>query len=224
MNKTGIEWTDYTLNPVKGYCPVNCTTPDGKEYCYARKIYRRFKISKTIRFDRACLEGLERLNYKKEPQRIFLCSAVEMFHPCVKKEWRDELFTAIAKYPRHTFQILTKMPENIDRPMPENVHLGVSITGDPEVYDRYQGLLDAKARIKFVSFEPLLKPIYLPIRIDWAIIGRLTGCGKKYDPSFTMVDIMRRKYQIEKIPIFLKNNLIPIMGKEYVMKYRKFPK
>ncbi len=35
MNKTGIEWTDYTWNPVTG-CLHGC------EYCYARKIARRF--------------------------------------------------------------------------------------------------------------------------------------------------------------------------------------
>lgn len=28
MNKTKIEWTDITLNPIKGYCPMNCS------YCY----------------------------------------------------------------------------------------------------------------------------------------------------------------------------------------------
>lgn len=36
MNKTKIEWCDYTWNPVTG-CLHNC------EYCYARKIANRFK-------------------------------------------------------------------------------------------------------------------------------------------------------------------------------------
>lgn len=30
MQKTKIPWADYTINPVKGLCPMACS------YCYAR--------------------------------------------------------------------------------------------------------------------------------------------------------------------------------------------
>ena len=36
MNKSKIEWTDYSWNPIKGLCPVGCW------YCYAKKMYKRF--------------------------------------------------------------------------------------------------------------------------------------------------------------------------------------
>ena len=39
MNKTKIEWCDYTWSPVTG-CKHGCS------YCYARKIAERFKGSK----------------------------------------------------------------------------------------------------------------------------------------------------------------------------------
>ncbi len=45
MNKTKIPWCDYTINPVKGLCPMAC------EYCYARKMYKRFKWNPVIRYD-----------------------------------------------------------------------------------------------------------------------------------------------------------------------------
>ena len=43
MNKTKRPWTDYTLNPVKGLCPMACP------YCYARAMYKRFKWNPKIR-------------------------------------------------------------------------------------------------------------------------------------------------------------------------------
>ena len=45
MNKTKIEWTDYTINPVKGLCPMACS------YCYARAMYKRFRWNPEIRYD-----------------------------------------------------------------------------------------------------------------------------------------------------------------------------
>ena len=69
MNKTKIEWCDYTVNPVKGYCPVGCP------YCYARAMYDRFGWDKTIRQDTN--EYLRVLNLKK-PSRIFVGSTIDL--------------------------------------------------------------------------------------------------------------------------------------------------
>ena len=51
MSKSRIEWLrdpitgkqGFSINPVKGLCPVACKDNDGKEYCYARRMYKRFK-------------------------------------------------------------------------------------------------------------------------------------------------------------------------------------
>jgi len=219
MNKTKIEWTNYTWNPIKGICPVGCW------YCYARRMYQRFKWNPEIRIadEYPNIISMALYNRKNEINsgKIFVCSTFELFHPLVKKEWRDWVFDNI-KYSYHlTFQILTKFPQNIDRPMPDNVWLGVSITGEDEVYDRYQGLIDAKARIKFISFEPLFKPVYLPIRINWAIIGRLTGYGHKYDPPLSLLKIMVNTFKCYKIPIFLKDNLKDIWGSDLIQEFPK---
>lgn len=208
MQRTKIEWADYVWNPIKGICPVGCW------YCYARNIYQRFGWNSEIRLD---LDELM-ADFPKKPSRIFACSTFELFHP-LADPYRNNIFKHIGLTPEHTFIILTKMPERIDRPMPENVWLGVSITGESDVYDRYQGLLDAKARRKFVSWEPLLKPVYLPIQIDWAIIGRLTGYGHKYDPPLSLLKIIARTYQLRRIPIFLKNNLREIWGEPLIQEF-----
>lgn len=43
MNKTKIPWCDYTINPVKGLCPVDCKDNEGKSYCYARRLSQKMK-------------------------------------------------------------------------------------------------------------------------------------------------------------------------------------
>jgi DNA repair photolyase len=55
MTQTMIEWADYTLNPIKGLCKYACS------YCYARKMYKRFKWNEEIRFD----ENSFSADYKK---------------------------------------------------------------------------------------------------------------------------------------------------------------
>ena len=144
---------------------------------------------------------------------------MELFHPDIPKHWRDMIFGVIKRHPQHTFQILTKMPENIDRPMPDNAWLGVSITDDDKLYGRYQDLLDAEARIKFISFEPLFNLSYLPLRINWVIIGRLTGYGRRYDPSLAVLKSMVDTYRAEKISIFLKDSLKEIWGEPLIQEY-----
>jgi len=228
MNKQGkgkIEWTDHTWNPLTGICPVNCKTPDGHEYCYARKIYKRFKIMERPQNQGCDLFLVSRKEMTapmriKKPSKIFVCSTHEIFHPNVLEWFRDEIFCIIGDCPQHTFQVLTKMPENIDRPMPDNVWLGVSVTNDDKIYALYQDLLDAYARVKFISFEPLFLNLhYLPIRIDWAIIGRLTGHGHKYDPSLAKLKYMVKAYKKEKIPVFLKNNLRDIWKDKLIQEF-----
>jgi len=210
MNKTKIEWADYTWNPIRGLCSVGCW------YCYARKMYRRFKWEEGLRITPSY--PAKTMDTKK-PKKIFVCSTMELFHPDIPKHWRDMIFGVIERHPQHTFQILTKMPENIDRPMPDNAWLGVSITDDGKLCGRYQDLLDAEARIKFISFEPLFNLSYLPLRINWVIIGRLTGYGRRYDPSLAVLKSMVDTYRAEKISIFLKDSLKEIWGEKLIQEF-----
>jgi len=220
MNRTRIDWADFSWNPVKGICPEDCKLPDGKSYCYGRRLYRRFKMDAKPRFD---LGEIWKPVLIKKPSRIFVCSTFELFHPDVRVEWRDWIFTTIKAAPRHTFIILTKRPERIDRPMPENVHLGVSVTG-AEDWKRFIGLSKAEARVKFVSLEPFLGdiPIISPVfKPDWIIVGRLTGHGKKHDPSTHAIQRMVDQAWFLRVPVFLKNNLKDIWPGPLIQEYPK---
>ena len=217
QDKKGIGWCDYTWNPIKGMCPVNCKLPDGKEYCYARKMYKRFKWNPELRFALDDPIEIDKLLNQNIPDgsKVFVCSTIELFHPEIKKEWRDTLFSIIKNNPSIVFQILTKMPENIDREMPDNVHLGVTITGNDDEW-RTDALIKTDARIKFISHEPMLSDckeiIYSFDDISWLILGRLTGHGKKYDPTGAVLEDFANATEKYKIPLFMKENLKEIWG------------
>ena len=217
MNPTKIEWTDYTWNPIKGLCPVGCW------YCYGRKIYKRFKWIPQLRFDQ---RALEKPCYLKKPSKIFVCSTFELFHPNVKSWYRDKIFEIIHYHPQHTFQILTKFPQNIDRDMPDNVWLGVSITKPSEMYPRVKSLYQAQAKLKFISFEPLLGDVgqfhfqgYLGGKVDWIIIGRLTGHGHKYDPKDYWITSLVYHAKKFNTPIFLKDNLRDVWKNKLIQEF-----
>ncbi|MEE9510403.1 MAG: DUF5131 family protein [Candidatus Bathyarchaeia archaeon] len=228
MQRTKIEWADYTWNPIKGICPVGCW------YCYARRMYQRFGWDPKIILDRE--ELFKPYNIKK-PSKIFLCSTFELFcSPKMSVEAKIKsttitdipvlhaIFGVIKNNPQHTFQILTKLPQNIDRPMPDNVWLGVTVTMGKDL-GRVKDLYDSSARIKFISLEPLLADIEVCTqyaafeKIDWVIIGRLTGYGKKYDPDLNGVANIVRLCADLKIPVFLKNNLKEIWGEPLIQEF-----
>ena len=214
MQKTNIEWTDYSWNPIKGICPVGCW------YCYARKIYQRFLSDKYFGAD-SFLDVKDLFNPEKlkKPSKIFVCSTIELFHPDVKI-WANQIFEIIEKCPQHIFQILTKFPQNIDRPMPDNVHLGVTITKDEDIWRRNR-LVTTDAKIKFISFEPLLEDLDFTLyqEVNWIIIGRLTQHGHKYDPKLKWITKLVNECTKHGVKIFLKENLKSIWGNNLIQQF-----
>ena len=202
MNKTKIEWCDYTWNPITG-CLNGC------EYCYARRIYQRFKKSFIPTFHK---KRLSQPLKEKKPARIFVCSVSDFWGKGVKKEWRKKIYQIIEKCPQHIFQILTKQPQNIRRgeAIPTNVWVGVSVS---KFEDRWRpATLYTKniKNLKFVSIEPLLDDVvssyfFLP---DWIIVGAMTGQGSgKFRPNPKTLKHIIEICQRLKIPLFLKDNL-----------------
>lgn len=199
--KSSIGWCSMTLNPIKGKCKGGCW------YCYTFPMYKMGRLSEPIRLELSAFDKLP-----KSPRKIFLCSTHELFGDWIPKDWRDKIFKKMEDFPQHTFQILTKMPENIDREMPDNVHLGVSVT-DAGDRRRIRELDKKIAAVKFISFEPLLGNTLLSnITVEfsgmsWIIIGKLTGHGKKYDPFPYQIRTIVSRARLYGIPVFLKDNL-----------------
>lgn len=150
-----IQWTDVTWNIARG-----CTKVDEDcKYCY---MYRDS-------FDSTRYDPLQVVRTKtvfnlplklKEPSKIFTCSLTDFFHEAIDS-YRNEAWDIIRQCPQHTFQILTKRPERIKDCLPEdwgegwdNVWLGTSV-GHQKAYMRIVDLLKVKAKVKFLSIEPM---------------------------------------------------------------------
>jgi len=212
LNKTKIEWTDYTWNPITG-CKNGCW------YCYARKIYKRFGMSFEPTFHPERL--LEPLKLK-QPAKIFVCSVSDFFAKWTKQEWRDAVINVVKQCPQHIFQFLTKQPQCINLKPMKNVWVGATITRDSEMEKLYH-LVNNYDGLKFISFEPLLEPVYINQtdgyfeKIDWVIVGALTGY-KGYAPEKEWVQYIIRECKAREIPIFLKDNL------HWAEKIQEFPK
>lgn len=219
MNKTKIEWADYTVNPVKGKCQNACW------YCYARRMYDRFKWDPEVRFDDKEMDKVAKI---KKPSRIFVGSTHELFGNWIPSWWIRDILISVKRYPQHTFIFLTKNPKRyVGFEFPENCWLGVTITGKENNQSWVYGYTSGMGNKRFISFEPLLES---PMPLvggwhEWVIIGALTGPGsKKHQPKKEWVeDIMRQAGRLN-IPLFLKDNLMPIMGEEYVKQRQEWPK
>ena len=209
--KSSIGWCSMTLNPIKGKCKGGCW------YCYTFPMYKMGRLSEPIHLELSAFDKLP-----KSPRKIFLCSTHELFGDWIPKDWRDKIFKKMEGFPQHTFQILTKMPENIDRPMPGNVWLGCSITNFKD-YNKRNTFLRSKAKIKFISLEPLLGavPGSVVYDIDWVIIGRLTGHGKKHNPERKWIERIVQDCKQNKTPIFMKNNLKEIWGEKLIQECKR---
>ncbi|SLD17838.1 DUF5131 family protein [Mycobacteroides abscessus] len=108
-DKTGIEWTDATWNPVTGCDKVS----PGCDHCYAETFAERWRGTRGHYFEtgfdvqlRPDKLGLP-LRWTK-PRRIFVNSMSDLFHDKVPDEYIARVFAVMALAPQHTFQVLTK--------------------------------------------------------------------------------------------------------------------
>lgn len=123
-DRSAIEWTDATWNPVRGCSRVSA----GCENCYAERQALRFSgvgqpfeglvrkvnghAAWTGKIELAAALLDQPLRWR-EPRRIFVNSMSDLFHENVPDDWIDRIFAVMALCPQHTFQILTKRPERM---------------------------------------------------------------------------------------------------------------
>jgi len=190
-DRTSIEWSDATWNPVTGCTQVS----PGCDHCYAETLAERFRGTPGHYFEHGFDVQLRpaKLNQPlrwRRPRRIFVNSMSDLFHDGVSDGYIAEVFAVMARAEQHTFQVLTKRHGRMHSLLSSdafislidlclggdgdaalfrrdvgwplpNVWLGVSVENQQWADIRIPALLDTPAAVRFLSMEPLLGPVRL---------------------------------------------------------------
>jgi len=231
MNKTKIDWCDYTWAPVIG-CLRGC------KYCYAAKIAKRFgndekplgwepgfNIELLKKYGNPYPYGflptfhryrLDEPQKVKKSQRIFVVSMGDLFGDWVPNEWIQEVFKACEAAPQHKYLFLTKNPKRYLNlynkkifPYKENFWFGTTITKPSDEYVWFE-----RTPYKtFISMEPLLEgfgELEKGTMPNWVIIGQQTNPNRPPMPEW--VESIINQCRAVGVPVFVKNPL-----------YKQFP-
>lgn len=199
-------------------------------------------------------ERLEDPLHVRKPTTWFVNSMSDLFHDAVPDAYIALVFKVMAATPHHTYQVLTKRPGRMasvltnratrffervwegtgdlelwNRPWPlPNVWLGTSVENQKWADVRIPKLLQTPAAVRFLSCEPLLGPIDLPLLdvviptpetpsdgIDWVIVGGESG----KDDERREMDVAWCRSIVEQcvpagVPVFVKQDSGQRPGKQ----------
>lgn len=152
-DKSAIEWTEATWNPVTGCDKVS----PGCAHCYAETFAERWRGISGHPYEQGFGLRLwpERLAHPlkwRRPRMIFVNSMSDLFHERIPDDFIAEIFAVMEEASHHTFQILTKRHERLlelapTLPWPPNVWLGVTIENRRFVH-RADCLRQTKAAVR----------------------------------------------------------------------------
>lgn len=207
--RSGIEWTDATWNPVTGCKQIS----DGCRNCYALRIAERFRGTPNHPYEqgfdlRMWPERLAQPFRWRKPRMIFVNSMSDLFHPEIPEVFIRQIFETMVQANHHVFQILTKRYGRLQElapslPWPDHIWMGVSVETN-QWLKRVSALRTTPARIKFVSCEPLLDSLNLDLTdIDWVIVGGESGPRARPMRAVWARNI-RDQCQKAQIPFFFK--------------------
>jgi protein gp37 len=223
--KSTIEWTDATWNPVTGCTKVS----PGCKNCYAERVFKRVYPNRPFRQVQLHRDRLIHPIEWRRPRRIFVNSLSDLFHEDIPIGFKREVFITMETANWHTYQILTKRPERMSQciqafypngDVPKHIWLGVSVEDQKTADERIPLLLQTPSAVQFVSYEPALGPLSLSgyldspdakrsmkglagPYLDWVITGGESGPGAR--PSHPdWFRAVRDQCQAARVPFFFK--------------------
>lgn len=209
MQRSSIEWTEATWNPVTGCTQIS----PGCAHCYALTFAERFRgvpghpyengFDLQLRPDR-----LDQPLRWKKPRTIFVNSMSDLFHEEVPEDYVRQVFEVMESASHHRFQVLTKRSGRLAElapslHWPSNVWMGVSVENQ-RFTCRVDDLREVPASVRFLSCEPLLGALELDLHdIHWVIAGGESGPGARaMKPDW--VRGVRDQCAIADVPFFFK--------------------
>lgn|SRR5262249_18620240 len=212
---THIEWTETTWNPVRGCTKIS----PGCKHCYAERFAERFRGVKGHPYEQGfdlklVPEKLTEPLRLRKPQRIFVNSMSDLFHPAVPDEYIVKVVDVMTQADWHTYQVLTKRSARMlslltgilnQARQCKHIWWGVSVEDRKYGFPRINELRKCPVRTKFLSIEPLLEDLG-EIDLDsisWVIVGGESGPGARPLLKEWVLNI-RRQCRLHGVPFFFK--------------------
>ena len=215
VNKSKIEWTDTTWNPVRGCTKIS----PGCKHCYASAFAERFRgvpgHPYEQGFDLRTVPGklLEPLLWNA-PCMVFVNSMSDLFHEEIPESFVVQVAEVMMQANWHTYQVLTKrakrLQEMLSGPLKfaaktSHILWGVSVENVKQGKPRIEQLRSTDASMKFLSVEPLIEDLgEVNLKgINWVIVGGESGPGARPMEQEWVMSVLRscRKH---RIPFFFK--------------------
>jgi protein gp37 len=190
-DKSKIEWTDSTWNPVRGCTKIS----PGCVHCYAETFAERFRGVPRHPFEfgfdlRLVPEKLGDPLRWGTSRMIFVNSMSDLFHKGVPDDYIVSVARVMTAANWHTYQVLTKRADRLHsllngklRFVAEQNHIwwGVSVENRDHGLPRIDLLRQSPAMIRFLSVEPLLEDLgAVDLEgINWVIVGGESGPGAR---------------------------------------------
>jgi len=205
-----IEWTNSSWNPTTGCTKIS----NGCTNCYAERLCKRLKSMGNPNYANGFTLTLHpqmlNLPYSwKKSQMIFVNSMSDLLHEDVPIDFIENVVDVMKGANWHQYQILTKRAERLVEVSkvvhwPDNAWIGVTVENNDFLY-RLDLLNQINAKIKFISFEPLIGPVSKAdlSKINWVIVGGESGPkARKIEKEWILS--IRDMCIDQKVPFFFK--------------------
>lgn len=167
MGITSIEWTDFSINPIRArlgegdghYCEK---ISPGCRNCYSSRLQPRFRMPMFAE-QRGQAEPyldakkLVQVLKRRKPTKFFWCDMTDMFGAWVPNEWIDLIWATMLLSPQHTHQVLTKRPQRM-----------LEYLRDPYLYPRVLRAADSlRAQCPKLTSVGISDPARFPAKWIW---------------------------------------------------------
>ena len=227
MNKTNIEYLDYTWNPIVMRCtPVSEGCANCWHLATADRLAKNPKIDPELRliYEKGCIYATspDRQHvprHRHTAPRIGVQFMGDLYHPQVSFDVISDVFQSMlsASAWDHFF-LLTKRPDRAAAffawetsetgegcSLSENIFPGITCENQARFDERIRML----SKIRWVSLEPLLGPIHILDHllffpeVNWVVIGPETGPKRRpCDPAW--IEDLVRQCEAAEVPYFIK--------------------
>jgi protein gp37 len=190
-DRSKIEWTDATWNPLRGCTKIS----PGCKHCYAETFAERFRGVKGHPYEQGFDLRLipEKISEPFEwagPRAVFVNSMSDLFQLDVPDAYIEDVVQVMVEANWHTYQVLTKRSQRLAELLSTRLRLvtdqrhiwwGVSVEDKKYGLPRIEHLRSTPAAVRFLSIEPLLEDLgdFDLSGINWVIVGGESGPGAR---------------------------------------------